>query len=99
MIEEKYPDTIKELWENRVKNSSNKVFLVENGKHYTYSEINTLVDQKVIKLKQLKIQSGDIVALQFELDLENIVTILACLKLNVVINPLNPHCDSDEVKD
>ncbi|MFJ6920241.1 MAG: class I adenylate-forming enzyme family protein [Lactobacillus crispatus] len=99
MIEEKYPDTIKELWENRVKNSSNKVFLVENGKHYTYSEINTLVDQKVIKLKQLKIQSGDIVALQFELDLENIVTILACIKLNVVINPLNPHFDSDEVKD
>ncbi|MEL4236411.1 AMP-binding protein [Lactobacillus amylovorus] len=91
------PPTLKKLWQDRVNETPDKNFLIENDKKYTYKEIDSLVDEKIKELKHLKIQKGDLIALQFELDVENIVTILACLKLETVINPLNPHFDIDEI--
>ena len=49
MNEKKWP-TIKQLWQNRVTQTPNSVFLAENGKHYTYSEIDQKVNQKVKEL-------------------------------------------------
>lgn len=98
MNEKKWP-TIKQLWQNRVTQTPNSVFLAENGKHYTYSEIDQKVNQKVKELEQYHVKSNDIISVQFELDLEDIVTILACIKLDAVVNPLNPHYDIDEAKD
>ena len=92
------PPTLKKLWQERIYETPTKTFIIENDKKYTYKEIDSLVDQKIEELNQFKIQKGDLIALQFELDVENIVTILACLKLETVINPLNPHFDVDEVE-
>ncbi|MBU3828042.1 MAG: AMP-binding protein [Candidatus Lactobacillus pullistercoris] len=99
MSEENYPATIRQLWKNRINSTPDKVFLVENRNHYTYLDIDKRVDKKVEELRQFKVKPGDIIALQFELDLENFITILACIKLKTVINPLNPHLDIDEAKD
>lgn len=99
MSAEKYPATIKQLWETRVKKTPDRVFLVENGNHHSYAEIDQMVRRRVKELSSYGVQEGDIVALQFELDIEDVVTILACIELNTVINPLNPHFDIDEVKD
>lgn len=98
MVDNKYPETVKALWENRVEATPNKLFLAENGQHYTYQDIDELVNKRIECLKKYQVQAGDLVSLQFELDVEDIVTILACIKLNLVINPLNPHFDLDEVK-
>lgn len=98
MSKDKYPDTVKELWEERVKATPNKIFLAENGKHYTYQDIDELAKKQGERLVNYGVKKGDLVSLQFELDVEDIVNILACIKLDLVINPLNPHFDLDEVK-
>lgn len=90
--------TVKELWSQRLEQSNNKVFVIENNCQYTYKEIGQLVDEKVALLTSSGIKQGDLVALQFELDVEDIATILACIKVGAVINPLNPHFDIDEVE-
>lgn len=98
MNEDKYPETVRELWQNRVKETPDKVFLAENGKHYSYQEVDNLVQKQCERLSAYDVKKGDLVSLQFELDIEDIVNILACIKLDLVINPLNPHFDLDEVK-
>lgn len=90
--------TVKELWSQRLKQSNNKVFLIESNRQYSYGEIGQLVDEKAALLTSSGIKQGDLVALQFELDVEDITTILACIKIGAVINPLNPHFDIDEVE-
>jgi acyl-CoA synthetase len=90
--------TIKELWSWRLSISKNATFLIEDGQKYTYEDVADLVNKQIKLLKSNGVNSGDLVALQFELDLENVVTILACIELGAVINPLNPHLDTDEVK-
>lgn len=93
-----YPTTVKQLWKTRVQDTPDKIFIIENDKKYSYQQIDDLANRKVDLLEKLGIKRGDLVALQFELDIENITTIIACIKLEVVINPLNPHFDIDEVK-
>ncbi|MGQ5709946.1 AMP-binding protein [Lactobacillus sp. PSON] len=93
-----YPNNIKELWEERIHDTPQKVFIIEKNKKYSYGVIDELANTKINILKKLGIKKGDIVALQFELNIKNIVMIIACIKLEVVINPLNPHFDIDEIK-
>ncbi|MBA1392318.1 hypothetical protein EQ500_00130 [Lactobacillus sp. XV13L] len=90
--------TVKELWNWRLKQSKDEPFVTENDRKYSYGEIDRLVNFQVNLLRSYGVKQGDMVALQFELDVENIVTILACIKLGAVINPLNPHFDIDEVE-
>lgn len=93
-----YPATVKQLWQSRIQETPNKIFIIENDKKYSYQQINDLANEKLSFFKKLGIQKGDLVAIQFELDIENIATIIACIKQEVIINPLNPHFDIDEVK-
>lgn len=93
-----YPTTVKQLWNDRVLETPDKVFIIENDKKYSYQQVDKLSDEKVNLFKKQGIKKGDLVAIQFELDIENIVTIIACIKLEVILNPLNPHFDIDEVK-
>lgn len=93
-----YPTTVKQLWKTRVQETPDKTFIIENDKEYSYQQIDDLSNEKLTLLKKWGIRRGDLVAIQFELDIENITTIIACIKLEVVLNPLNPHFDIDEVK-
>ncbi|WP_270261943.1 class I adenylate-forming enzyme family protein [Lactobacillus panisapium] len=90
--------TVKELWNWRLRQSRQKVFVIENDQQYSYGEMAKLVAAKIKLLKACRIGQGDLVALQFELDVENVATILACIELGAVINPLNPHLDITEVE-
>lgn len=89
--------TVKALWHERLKQNSDDLFVIEAGQRYSYGQIGQLVEQAAKRLTAWGVQSGDIVALQFELDLENIVLLLACIEVGAVVNPLNPHFDRDEV--
>ncbi|RMC25998.1 MULTISPECIES: AMP-binding protein [unclassified Lactobacillus] len=89
--------TVKQLWNERLKQSRNDIFIIDGEHKYNYTEIGRMVDDQVELLKSYGIKKRDLVALQFELDVENIVMMLACIKLGVIINPLNPHFDLDEL--
>lgn len=98
MNDDKCFDTVAKVWQKRIEITPNSIFLAENGHHYTYNQINYLVQKQEKRLLSYGVKKGDIISLQFELDVEGIVNILACINLHLVINPLNPHFDMDEVK-
>ncbi|MDF7639905.1 AMP-binding protein [Lactobacillus sp. ESL0791] len=95
---ENYVKTVAALWDKRIEASAGNTFLINEARSYSYGEIAQLVDEQMKFLLSLGIKAGSLVALQFELDVENIVMIIACIKLKVIINPLNPHFDVEEIK-
>lgn len=89
--------TLNDLWQERLKQSAQSTFVTEDGRKYSYQEIDFLANKQMELLQNNGIKKGDLIAIQFELDLANIVTVIACIKMGVVINPLNPHFDIDEI--
>lgn len=90
--------SIKEAWDLRVQLSPEKTFVIYNDKSFSYEEVDNLAAQCAYLLQSTGLRRGDIAALQFESDIDDVVYILACIKLGVIINPINPHFDSTEIQ-
>lgn len=90
--------TLRDLWEYRVKRTPYKEFLIADEAHFTYSDIDKLAENKAMFMSSLGIKTGDIVSLQFELDISDISFMIACMKIGAVINPINPRFDISEIK-
>lgn len=97
-MSEKKIQTLNDLWHERLIQSSQDTFITEDNYKYSYKEIDLMATEQMQMLLNCGIKKGDLVVLQFELDVKNIVTIIACIKIGAVINPINPHFDVDEVE-
>ncbi|MCZ9599399.1 AMP-binding protein [Lactobacillus mulieris] len=91
-------ETLKDAWDWRVKQTPDKLFIVYQQQHFTYQQVDNLASQTAYLLKKLGLRTGNIIGLQFEVDFENILYLIASIKLGLVINPLNPHFDSTEIQ-
>ena len=83
-------DTISDVLRLRAKKNSNKIFVINNKKRYTYSEINQLVDRCCFFFQELKIKEREIVSFSLINSVEFLILYFACIRSNILANPL-PH--------
>ncbi len=69
----------------------------EDGKTVSYKKFATLIDFFALKLLDMGIQKGDIVATQLVLIPEHMVLMYACFKIGAIIAPLDLRLQDHEV--
>ena len=90
-------NNLRSLLEDRVAAAPDKAFLFSeaDGRRFTYSEFNTLVNRVSAMLRQRGIKKGDVVSLLMPNGAEYIIAYLACWKIGAIAGPVNsllkPH--------
>jgi len=70
----------------------------EDNRYVTYKGLKTLSDFFALRLVDMGIKKGDIVATQLALFPEHIALMYACLKLGAIFSPLDLRLKKEEVK-
>ncbi|MBN1253379.1 MAG: acyl--CoA ligase [Bacteroidales bacterium] len=70
----------------------------EDDKSVTYKGLQTLTDFFALRLVDLGIKKGDIIATQLALFPEHIALMYACLKIGVIFSPMDLRLKKEEVK-
>jgi len=66
---------------------------------YSYETVNTLVGRLAQGfIDKLKLQKGDVVAIQSSNTVEFALTLLACLRAGISLTPLNPALKAEEIR-
>ena len=90
-------NNLRSLLEDRVAATPNKDFLFSeaDGRRFTYSEFNIIVNRVSAMLRQRGIKKGDVVSLLMPNSAEYIIAYLACWKIGAIAGPVNsllkPH--------
>ncbi|HTG92187.1 MAG TPA: long-chain fatty acid--CoA ligase [Pyrinomonadaceae bacterium] len=91
------PNDLRSLLEVRVAAAPDKDFLFSeaDGRRFTYSEFNIIVNRVSAMLRQRGIKKGDVVSLLMPNSAEYIIAYLACWKIGAIAGPVNsllkPH--------
>lgn len=93
-----FPLTIAAVWRKRCMKTPERTFLIQDRQRLTYQEVDQLSDEAIDLLDQFNIQTGDVVAVQLATSITAVQLMLACIKHNVTVLPLNPHLDPDETQ-
>lgn len=91
-----FPLTIAEVWRERCEKTPDHIFVAQADQQLTYHEFDQLSDQAVAFLDQQQLVAGDVVAIQMATCLTSVQLMIACLKRQLTILPLNPHLDQEE---
>lgn len=70
----------------------------EDGREFTYKKLKTISDFFALRLLDMGITKGDIVATQLALFPEHIALMYACLKIGAIFAPLDLRLKKEEVK-
>ncbi|MCR3758487.1 amino acid adenylation domain-containing protein [Clostridium felsineum] len=81
--------TLDQLVEEQTRRKADSVALIFDDKEMTYGELNYRINQLANLLKSEKIKNGDIVAIIMPRSLEQIVGVLAILKINAICLPID----------
>lgn len=82
--------SIAHVFENQVECFPNAMAVIDKGKKYTYQELNTLVNQIALTLKQQGVTSGMHVGVCQVRSIEMIASLIAIVKLGATYVPLAP---------
>lgn len=86
-----YTKSLSQLFEDRVDKTPQSPAIVFDNRSYTFKELNDKANQLAGYLKILSVQTGSIVGLSFERNLDLIVCMLGILKAGLAYLPLDPH--------
>jgi len=70
----------------------------EDDRYVSYKQLKTLSDFFALKMVDMGIKKGDIVATQLALFTEHIALMYACLKIGAIFSPLDLRLKKEEVK-
>ena len=70
----------------------------EDGRKFTYKQLKTISDFFALRLMDMGIKKGDIVATQLALFPEHIALMYACLKIGAIFAPLDLRLKKEEIK-
>ncbi len=70
----------------------------EDGRVFSYKKLNQLIDFFALKLLDMGIKKGDIIATQLALFPEHTAIMYACFKIGAIIAPLDLRLKKEEVK-
>jgi long-chain acyl-CoA synthetase len=96
---ENEPNNIRELLEQRARDTPDKHFLFSeaDGRRYTYAEFNAAVNRAARLLAAHGIKKGDAVSLLMPNGVEYIIAYFACFKLGALAGPVNSLLKSEEL--
>ncbi|NOQ24124.1 MAG: amino acid adenylation domain-containing protein [Bacteroidales bacterium] len=99
-IDADYPKNINihEIFENQVKNNSDKSALIFENKEITYEELNNRSNQLAAYLREKGVEPDSIVALLIDRSIETIVGILGILKAGGAYLPIDSEYPEDRIK-
>lgn len=85
------PRNIRELLEERARQTPGKVFLFSeaDGRRYSYTEFDAAVNRTARLLASHGIQQGDVVSLLLPNSAEYLIAYFACFKLGALAGPVN----------
>lgn len=91
---------LRELLENRVAESPDKIFLFSeiDGREFSYSDFDKTVNRIANLLKGLGVKKGDRVSLLLQNCPEYILFYFACFKIGALAGPVNSLLKSQEIK-
>ncbi|MCR3759922.1 amino acid adenylation domain-containing protein [Clostridium felsineum] len=89
--------TISELFEQQVKKNGNNIALIFEDEEITYKKLNVKANQVARRLRKMKVNRNDKVALLFENSVEMIVAILAVLKSGGAYVPLDSQMPEERI--
>lgn len=78
---------------------SNKDFLIEGGKEYSFSQFNKLINKCSRLLLKEGVNKGDIVSIILKNSVDYLLIYFAALKLGCKINPFPFHMGTGEIKE
>jgi len=90
--------SIRELLEIAQKKSPDKIALIENEKHYTYTELLTKVNKLTNYFNQLELEEGARVGIYSNKSSEQVIAILALLSTSYIIVPITRFLKPEQVK-
>jgi long-chain acyl-CoA synthetase len=93
------PRNVRELLEQRAKESPTKVFLFSetDGRQYTYAEFEAAVNRTARLLQSQGIGKGMVVSLLLPNSAEYLIAYFACFKLGALAGPVNSLLKSQEM--
>ncbi|KEI95363.1 amino acid adenylation protein [Clostridium botulinum A2B7 92] len=90
--------TIKELFEEVVKNSQGKIALVSNGKYLTYKELNERANQLGNILLKKGVNKEDIIPILCDRSIDTIVGMLAIIKSGAAYLPIDEDYPKERIR-
>lgn len=82
--------TLLDVWEGQVLSWPCRSYVVdEQGRAFTYGEIDELADRLAAYLQDSGVGEGDVVTFQIPVWVEFAVTLVACLKIGAVMHPVS----------
>ena len=92
--------TVRSLLEARANKNPDKPFLfaAENGREWTYSEFDKVVNRTANQLLSRRVSKGDVVSLLLPNSPEYIIAYFACWKIGALAGPINSLLKPEEVQ-
>ena len=89
---------ISNILQKGLEKNPQKVAIYYYEKEFTYQELHRLVNQLAAGFQQkMKLNPGDVVAIQSTNTIEMVLTLLACWRIGVTVTPMNPALKSNEI--
>ncbi|MBE9167116.1 non-ribosomal peptide synthetase [Pleurocapsales cyanobacterium LEGE 06147] len=97
---QEYPvtKTIDRLFEEQVKRTPDSIAVIDRDNRLTYEQLNQKANQLARLLQQLKIQSGEFIAVLKERDINFLISILAIFKVGGVYVPIDRTYPPERIK-
>ncbi len=82
------------------KETPNNIALIqfEDNRYVSYKQLKTIADFFALRLLNMGVQKGDIIATQLALFPEHVALMYACMKIGAIISPLDLRLKKEEVK-
>lgn len=92
-----FPLTIADAWHHRCQKTPDQCFLIQDGHSVTYQQLDKLSEEAIDIFQQFGVEPFDIVAIQLRTSVTAVQLMIACLKQNIVVLPLDIHLSQQEV--
>jgi amino acid adenylation domain-containing protein len=89
--------SVHQMFETQVKQSTDSIAVIFEDNYFTYSELNQKANQLAHYLRSLGVKPGVMVGICLERSLEMIVAILGVLKANGAYVPIDPNYPSERL--
>ncbi|MDQ3713419.1 MAG: long-chain-fatty-acid--CoA ligase [Acidobacteriota bacterium] len=99
-MKSKSNNNLRQLLENRAAKHSDKNFLSSeaDGRSWTYSEFNRVVNRAANLLLENRIKKGDVVSLLLPNSAEYVIAYFACFKIGAIAGPVNSLLKAQEIE-